>query len=284
MGTEHDIYRLVRKISGTFEQDNLEMFVGKVISVNNEELTCVVSDITGKAMSTADAIYDSSTGEELTGNTLEFYNNIYGKDTMYYTGVALMSGGSICDGFLIIPKIGSMVTILKTAKQEFEIVKYSEVDTVQIISNGAITTIDATGLVVSTKDAKSLYRFQDNIGDGQPGCYMSVNNNKTIYEQSETKINLTVENGAKIDLNTKVKISNNSTSLKDIISGINTELNNTVTATTALNNATAAAFASGSFPSAATSFAAATVAITTQLTTIASQLAVLNTKISALME
>lgn len=284
MSTGHDLYRLIRKISGTFESDFIEMFVGEVTAVDSQFLTCTVKDISGKGFGKIDVLYDSKTGKELPQEAITYYNEIYGNESMIYTDVALMSGGSICDGLLIVPKIGSMVTVLKTNKQNYEICKYSEIDAVQIVSQSCITTIDSQGLVVSTKDAKSLYRFQDKIGDNQPGFYASVNNNATVYIQDDTKFDMQVNGGAHIKLDSKVKINNSSTSLKDIVSGINTELNNTITATTALNNATAAAFASGSFPSAATSFAAATVAITTQLTTISTQLAVLNTKINALLD
>jgi hypothetical protein len=238
MDSNSKLLELIKKAAGTYKIESLNAIVGEVIAVNMEELTCDVKLLTGLSFN-ADLNSD-----------------------IIYEGVALTSGGVMSDGFIIIPEIGSQVTVLTSKYQQAFIIQYSDASAINIIS-------DKTQINLGTQINLS-------IDDG------------SIVTLTE-KFDIKSKNGAEISGDTKITIKNNSANLKDINSDIRQNISDLSNYVNSLNLATnaycaSAAVALPALSGAAATFAAASTIITTNIVALQAQLTVLQTKIDSLLE
>lgn len=261
MNSNRKLLELIKKAAGTFHNEGFKTFIGEIKSVDSDNLTCEVESITGTTVYGEVFDPNNQLGQDQSANYSEFV-----KKGIVYPNVALMAGGSVDDGFIIYPSIGSHVTFVYNRYQQPYCVQYSKIDKIEISIGDSIYIYDNDGFIVKQKNKVSF-----SILSGS-----NVDIGEDIIMKSK--------NGVTISGDTKLTLKNTSTSLKTILTDLRTQVGSTVTATTALNAATAAAFASGNFPAAATSFAAATGAITAQLTAITAQLTLIQTKIDSLFE
>jgi hypothetical protein len=114
----------VQRISGTLGKDDVRLIKGEVKSVDKNTRTCVVGALTGK-------------------------------ESFEITNVHLMT--VVDDGILVIPTVGSQVTIIGSTFVEFTVIQYSEVD--EIVMRGG----DLKGLVVLDKLVDRLNKIEDDI-------------------------------------------------------------------------------------------------------------------------
>ena len=186
-----------------------------------------------------------------------------------------------------IPAVGSYVRVFHSKYQIPFVIQMSEV----VYSHSSMNNADVHSGVTTTGTYSKIntdnnFYVLDNTGHNLAvidNLNVEQSNAKLMADQYQVQVGSTTQTIQK-QTDGKFTHKNSTTSLKEIISGLNTQLNNTVTAATSLNAATATAFAAGSFPAAASSFAAATGAIATQLSTISSQLSALDIKINSLLD
>lgn len=157
-------------------QNTTDVFIGEVISVELDTRTCTVRQITGVAN-------DGLEYEENDTNADYFTHT---NNPLIHDDIALMSGGIIDDGFLLVPKVGSQVTVMSSPRHQYFIVQYSALES---------------------------YTFTSNTSH-------NVSVNKNSITVGKENVALTVNNGATINVTDKIKIQNEIDNLVDILSDL----------------------------------------------------------------
>ena len=92
------LLELIKKATGTYKAEKLNLFVGVVKSVDLINLVCSVEPITSQAS------FNGADGNTTNTEWLDDVNNKFTHDN-----VCLMSGGAVDDGYVLIPEIDSQV-------------------------------------------------------------------------------------------------------------------------------------------------------------------------------
>ena len=99
--SDRQVITAIQKIAGTFNEDKVTMIVGTVDSIQGNVCTCLVDD------------------------------------DMPLTGVQLQA--AVCDGWLLVPAIGSTVVIFKSIQNDPFIGLYSDIESAYLqAGNGSI--------------------------------------------------------------------------------------------------------------------------------------------------
>lgn len=200
-----NLLSLIQKAAGTFQKEDIYIFIGEVISVNEDENTCVVKSVT--SLSTTDTDYVDETIDKNYINSLNKDPN--GDPTLIHEDVALMAGGCIDDGLIMIPEIGSHVTVVSSIYQQSFVIQYSAVSSYQFTIDKNKFVLDKSGMVSNT-DKSEWSQSDDGFNNSVDG--------KTTIKQDDTSFEFSV-NGESIFKQTSsgFKISNSSSNLKDIL-------------------------------------------------------------------
>ncbi len=127
-GLNDQIRKAVRQLAGTDLVDSVTAFDCTVVSVNEDEFTCVV-----------DAIGDNATTE--------------------IPDVKLSSESN--DGFTIIPAVGSTVTVVKTDRGLVYVSMFSDIDKVVIVINNTKLTIEDGQITFNDGTNNGLIKIDD---------------------------------------------------------------------------------------------------------------------------
>jgi hypothetical protein len=113
--SDRAIITAIQKMAGTFREDKVSMYIGTVESIQGNACTCRVDD------------------------------------EMEMPNIQLQAG--VCDGWLLIPAIGSTVVILKSMQNDAFVALYSDVESaylqagngsIEILSDGSVTLNDGS--------------------------------------------------------------------------------------------------------------------------------------------
>ena len=205
-GLGESLFSLIRKIDNA-----ANIFIGEVLSIDVEGRTCIIKEITGVA----------NDGVDETGLTNQTYID-YINTPMVHEDVALMSGGNIDDGFLLIPKVGSQVTCMVTKTQQTFIIQYTALDNVYITPSKQYEIhVNKNTLVV----AESSIDLKVNNG-----AEIIANTDVDLKAKDggevkiDSKFDIKSANGANINGDTKITIKNNADSLVNILGDLMTAL------------------------------------------------------------
>jgi hypothetical protein len=136
--SDRSIITAIQKISGTFTEDRVKMMVGIVDSIEGNTCTCIISD------------------------------------QMPLSGVQLQA--AVCDGWLLVPSIGSTVVIMYSTRNDPFIALYSDIDraylqvgiaSIELLNNGSITFNDGTdgGLVKGDPLVQKLNNLENKVNE-----------------------------------------------------------------------------------------------------------------------
>lgn len=160
MNSQHDrsITTSIAKMAGTFGKQAVTLVTGEVISVDKNSRTCTV------------AILTNETEVDLEGVKLQ---------TM------------VGDGILLIPSIGSNVTLLYAIKQDAIIIQCSDLDGIEFFGGqlgGLVKVIDLVSrlnlIENKVNNIISKYNTHSHTGDGVPTT-STVNGNLTDTKRSD---------------------------------------------------------------------------------------------------
>jgi hypothetical protein len=136
--SDRSIITAIQKISGTFTEDRVKMMVGTVDSIEGNTCTCIISD------------------------------------QMPLSGVQLQA--AVCDGWLLVPSIGSTVVIMYSTRNDPFIALYSDIDraylqvgnsSIELLKDGSITLNDGSdgGLVKGSPLVQKLNNLENKVND-----------------------------------------------------------------------------------------------------------------------
>lgn len=136
--SDRGIITAIQKAAGTFQEDKVKLFVGTVESIQGNTCTCIVDD------------------------------------QMRLPSVNLQAG--VCDGWLLIPVIGSTVVIMYSKVISPFVVLYSDLESaymqvgdssIEMLSDGSVTLNDGKlgGLVVGGTLATKLNNLENKVNE-----------------------------------------------------------------------------------------------------------------------
>jgi len=219
------------------------VFIGEVMAVNLEERTCSIKQVTGVANDSID--YKSEDEKNQNSEYFDFVNQ-----ALLHEDVALMSGGSVDDGILFIPKIGSQVTVLTNQRQQAFIIQYSALDNMTIVplvdysitiadsiltmnaESLEVTIADGTTMLVddkffvTTKNGVNIEADTDLLLKNEAGSEMTLSSDISMKSSDgsevtlDTGFDLKASLGAEISGGAKVSIKNSAGSLLAILNQI----------------------------------------------------------------
>ena len=193
------LINLIKKVDNA-----TNIFVGEVISVDIPNRICTVKAISGVA----------NDGIQIEPNDPQADYLNYINTPLIHDDVALMSGGNIDDGVLMIPSVGSNVTVMTTKRHQSFIIQYSGIDNFSLIPASDYTiNVNKNTVILS-----------------QTSLDLKINNGAEM--KLDTKIDIKAKNGAEITADTKISIKNTSDSLASIMADFCTAIE-TITVTCA---------------------------------------------------
>jgi hypothetical protein len=134
--SDRQVITAIQKIAGTFSEDKVAMIVGTVDSIQGNTCTCIIDD------------------------------------QLPLTGVQLQA--AICDGWLLVPAIGSTVVIFKSIQNDPFIGLYSDIESaylqagngsIEILSDGSITLNDGSlgGIIKGVNLVQKLNNLENKV-------------------------------------------------------------------------------------------------------------------------
>lgn len=256
----------IKLAAGTSMFDDVIIFTGQVIDTQYAYSDGVISvkQITGQVASEVEQVDPKLSINQKTNYDLtKLVNESLGD--VIFENVSLQASPG--EAMFMIPAIGSHVTVCYSKYQDPFI----------------LTVQDITSLINYIGETY-IIQNQTNVAVGYKNNYLiSTTDLIELDADSGKKINLIVNSGSSIILNDKILIQNASTTLKIILTNLNSQLLNTVNLVESVNLAIAAAFATGSFAAAASAYAASATTITTNVTRITTNITNITTLINSLL-